>query len=217
MKKFLVSYSGGKDSMLALDRMLKDKNELVGIFTTTNKDIGSWFHDINLNILENVAKSIDTIFIPVKLREGNEYTEDFENALKALKQQYSIDCIVFGDIDIEEHRIWCSERCNNVGLEAIFPLWQENRLSLVKEFIDKGYKAVIKKVDKNKLPKETLGKTLDYSVLNYFTEVGIDECGENGEYHTLVYDGPIFKQKINLDIKDIQETEYSYNLNINLI
>lgn len=215
-EKFFVSYSGGKDSMLALDRMVNDGHELVGIFTTTNADIGSWFHDIKLNIINEVAKSLNTVFEKASVRANDQYTSDFENVLKDLKTKYQITSIVFGDIDIIDHQKWCQDRCNAVGLKAIFPLWNEDRVALVNEFIDKGYQAIIKRVDKTKMSKDFLGQVLSHELVNKFSEIKIDECGENGEYHTLVIDGPLFNYAIPIEILDIEETEGSYNLNVSL-
>ncbi|MEG0283901.1 MAG: diphthine--ammonia ligase [Erysipelotrichales bacterium] len=213
--KFIMSFSGGKDSTLALDYMLRDNHQLVGLFTTTNKDEGSWFHDINLALLSKIADSLNTKLLAMPLSQ-QQYTEDFEQALQQLKEEYNIEAIAFGDIDIQKHFDWCKQRCDKVGIEAIFPLWNKNRLDIVKEFLDLEYKAIIKKVDKKVLNKDIIGSTLDYKMIDYFQEIGIDECGENGEYHTIVVDGPLFNNEIKVKVDSIEENEYTYNAKIYL-
>ena len=118
-----------------------------------------------------------------------------EEALRKAKKA-GAEFVCFGDIDIEGHRIWGEERCRNVGLSALYPLWHANREENAREVINLGYKCVIKSVDNTKLPKSMLGKILDEALLEEMAQCGIDVCGENGEYHTLVVDGPIFRSPI---------------------
>ena len=158
-KKVVVSYSGGKDSMLALHRAISSDLEPIAIMTTINKNKGeSWFHNISVELLKHVSSSIG---IPLLLVEcsGDNYETMFENALKNMKNLGAEGC-VFGDIDIDNHRKWCDDRCKVAELESFFPLWQEDRETLVKEFINLGYKAIIKKVNLDNLGEEFLGKTL---------------------------------------------------------
>ncbi|MDF9866775.1 diphthine-ammonia ligase [Bacilli bacterium PM5-3] len=213
--RFVVSFSGGKDSMLAMHRMIEAGNECVGIFTTTNENIGSWFHDIEIPILKAIANNLNVDFIQATLNVKN-YNEMFESNLYNIKEKYNIDAVVFGDIDIEDHKKWCLERCQALELQAIFPLWNNDRKAIVQEFIDLKYQAIIKRIDKNKLDKSFLGKTLNNDLLEKFKEYNIDLCGENGEYHTLVYDGPLFKNEVGLLKTDIKETENTYILGVKL-
>lgn len=195
--KVIVSFSGGKDSMLSLHRAISLGYEPIALMTTINKNKGdSWFHDISSNLLKQVSLAIN---IPLLLVEcdGDNYENSFETALKNMKNLGAEAC-VFGDIDIAHHRVWGELRCQNTNLKAIFPLWQENRETLVKEFIDLGYKAVIKKVNLKNMSADFLGKTLTYELLKEIEATGSDVCGENGEYHTFVYDGPIFSKEILL-------------------
>lgn len=213
--RFITSFSGGKDSMLACHKMIEENHEMVAIMSTTNEDVGSWFHNIELNILANIALNLGVDFVPAKLPQEH-YTEMFEEVLIDLKQKYDISAIVFGDIDIEEHREWCENRCQKAGLQAVFPLWQLDRRAVVDDFINLGYKAMIKKVAKDKLDASYLGKDLSNQIIEEFSNLKIDECGENGEYHTLVYDGPLFKDRVHLIIENQEETEFSFMLNVKL-
>lgn len=212
---FIASFSGGKDSMLAVSKMIEQGHNCSGLMTTTNEDIGSWFHDIDINILKQIATELGVNFYQASLKQES-YSEMFEESLKKIKKNNDFDAVVFGDIDIQDHRDWCTQRCENIGVKAIFPLWQMDRITVVEEFINQGYQALIKRVDKNKLSKESLGKTLDNDLMNYFAEINIDVCGENGEYHTLVFNGPLFKKTVPLKLGKIIETENSYVLEVKL-
>jgi uncharacterized protein (TIGR00290 family) len=196
--KFAASYSGGKDSVLALHRIMKLGHEPASLITTYNENAGrSWFHGVPTNLL---AKVSDSLRIPLELvttGAADDYGRDFENALEKLKTSYDIGACVFGDIDIEAHHSWCDTRCKNVGIESIFPLWNENRKELVYELIDLGYKTAITVVNTTMLSDRYLGKTLSRELAAEIEADGADICGENGEYHSFAYDGPLFKTPID--------------------
>ncbi|MBC2855507.1 diphthine--ammonia ligase [Cetobacterium sp. 2A] len=212
-KNFIMSFSGGKDSTLALHRMIKAGHNPMALIITIDKDReNSWFHSISKNHIKEVAKSLD---IPLMLIEceGSNYENSFVEALEVFKNN-GADCCVFGDIDIDAHRKWCQDRCDSAKLDAVFPLWQEGREDLVHEFIDTGFKAVIKVVNLNHLSQEFLGKTLDRDIVKDIKATGSDPCGENGEYHTFVYDGPLFNVPIQFEvIETAQHNDYGF-LNI---
>jgi len=203
-EKVVVSFSGGKDSTLSLYRMIKDGYKVIGLLVTFDNENDSCFHRIPKNILKEVSKELEIPLIEVDCSDGKIYEEEFERALKSAKDKGAEIC-VFGDIDIEDHKKWCLDRCNEAGLKGNFPLWQEDRESLTNEFIDYGFKAVIKKINLKALGEEFLGKELTKDVVNEVKNLGCDPSGENGEYHTLVFDGPIFKQgvKFNKASKEI--------------
>lgn len=147
--KLLASFSGGKDSMLSIDRAMEQGHHIVGLITTTKEDV-SWFHDLPIPFLQKVADALDMPFYPLLARGGADYTTDYVEKLKALVEQTGAEGIIFGDIDLEDHRKWCEGLANAAEIEAVFPLWGDGRKALVEEFLDKGYKTVIKKVDKKK-------------------------------------------------------------------
>ena len=121
--------------------------------------------------------------------------------------------VVYGDIDIAHHKQWGIDRSKNAGLDYEFPLWQEDREKLVYEVIDSGFKAVIKKVNLDYLSEDFLGKTLTKELIEKIKSKGVDPCGENGESHTFVVDGPIFDYKINIK-HDESKIEENYALSI---
>jgi len=195
---FAMAYSGGKDGVLALYRMIIQGHNPVALVTTVNiEQKRSWFHGIQNELLIEVSKSLQ---IPLILSEcsPNDYTQVFEQSLEKAREMGADTC-VFGDIDIEQHKMWNEERCKNVGLICNLPLWQQGRETLVYEVLAKGFKTVIKTIDSSKLDDSFLGQDLTVSLIEKIKATGADPCGENGEYHTFVYDGPIFKYPISFE------------------
>ena len=205
-KKFVASYSGGKDSMLSIYRAIKAGLEPLALIITYNKDRNlSWFHGVPKGVLDSVSKSLN---IPVWLIEtsGEEYTKNFEKDNKKKKNEGAEVCI-FGDIDLEGHLKWCSERCENVGLLPCFPLWQEDRKKLVYEFLDSGFTSTFTVINTKMLNDKFLGLTMTKQICEEIEKEGADICGENGEYHTFVSDGPLFKEKVKFKLGDKIENE----------
>ena len=196
-EKFAASYSGGKDGIFAVYRAIEAGLVPIELITTYNEK-RSWFHGMAESLLQRVSASVE---IPLTLirTSGNLYQENFEKALSVSKKKGAKVC-VFGDIDIEGHLKWCAERCETVGLIPYFPLWKESRKKLVYDFIDVGFKTVITIVDTNRMSDDFLGQILTRDVADAIEKSGADICGENGEYHTFTFDGPLFKQKVDFKI-----------------
>ena len=194
-KKFVASYSGGKDSALAVYKAIKQGMVPLALITTFNTEQNlTWFHGISEAVLENVAESIG---VPVWLikTNGDEYAENFEKTLRSAKEQ-GVQACVFGDIDIEDHIKWSADRCEKAGLEPMFPLYGQSRESIVNDFIDSGFTAHFTIVDTTRINVDFLGKPLTKEELREIEAQGADICGENGEYHTFVSAGPIFKKPV---------------------
>lgn len=208
-KKFVASYSGGKDSMLAIYRAIKAGLEPLCFIITYNKDRNlSWFHGVPKGLLENVSKSLNILIWLIETN-GEEYTKNFEKGLTKAKELGAEVCI-FGDIDLEGHLVWCSERCENVGLKPYFPLWKENRKTLVYEFLESGFSSTFTVINTKMLNDKFLGMTMTKEICEQIEKEGADICGENGEYHTFVYNGPIFKEEIKFKFGDkIENNGYS--------
>ena len=208
---FVASYSGGKDSVLAVYRAIKQGMVPLALITTFNMESSlTWFHGIPENVLDDIAESIG---IPVWLIKTNgfDYAENFENTLRLAKES-GADVCVFGDIDIEDHIKWCTDRCESVGLTPMFPLYGQERGSVVNEFIDSGFTAYFTIIDTTRIKGDYLGKPLSKEILREIEAQGADICGEGGEYHTFVSDGPCFKkpvkfvfgERVNIDGRIIQ-------------
>lgn len=212
-EKFIMSFSGGKDSILALYRMIKKGYEPIALLTTVKKNQEkSWTHVLGKVFLHRISKSLD---IPLLLVECdvNEYERKFEEALIKAKDMGATMC-VFGDIDIELHKKWDVDRCKNAGIKAELPLWQQNREDLVYEFIDSGFTTIINKVNLKYMGIEFLGKELNREIIDDIKSTGSDACGENGEYHTFVVDGPLFKNRIDFTNEGIVKDINYAHLNI---
>ncbi len=201
-RKFILSYSAGKDSTLALYRMIKMGHEPLALITTMNgKEERSWFHGVTEKMLEKVCESLD---IPIRFIDttADEYTKCFSKVISELKDDGATAC-VFGDIDIQEHKDWWLKICDDVGIEGLWPLWNEDREALVREFVDEGFKAKIKVVNTNFLDASYLSRILDNNLIDEIKNKGVDPSGEGGEFHTFVYDGPLFKKKIVITQSEI--------------
>lgn len=214
-EKFCASYSGGKDSALALYRRIQAGHQPIALITTMNRQVGrSWFHGVDGALLERVAERVGIPVWPVAC-DGADYEEAFASALEKARAQGATEC-VFGDIDIEDHKTWGEGLCARAGLRAVYPLWQEDRLTLTRAFIDSGFSALIKAVNKSfPLPASMLGKKLTYELIDEIAALGADPCGENGEYHSFVYDGPLFSSPVPFSEDGVYESEYAYSLILN--
>ena len=194
-RKFAASYSGGKDGALAIYRAIQNGMEPIMLIVTFNTDENrSWFHGIPEDTLKKISDSLG-VSIKIVRTTSERYGEDFEKALREAKAA-GAECCVFGDIDLQAHFDWCSRRCEAAALQAVFPLWQESREKMVKEFIGAGFRAVITIVDTKQLDAKFLGRELTLETAESIRETGADICGENGEYHTFVTGGPLFKTDI---------------------
>jgi uncharacterized protein (TIGR00290 family) len=200
MTKVAVSWSGGKDSCLACYRALQKDLEVSCLLNFVSKDGRCVSHGLNSKLI--VAQS-QAIGIPLIQREvtWETYEEEFKTVARGLKRM-GFDGIVFGDIDIYEHLNWVARVCNDVGILYMEPLWRLNREQILKEFISAGFKAIVVNVKADIFGIEWLGKEVDETFIEDLRKLRInhifDICGEFGEYHTFVIDGPIFKRRINV-------------------
>lgn len=194
-ERVFCSWSGGKDSCLALHKAIEmgsDPNYLLTMFANTG-DL-SRSHGLRLEIIEAQADSLEIPLLTPKA-SWQEYEAVFISMLQQLKSE-GIVAGVFGDIDIQEHKDWEQQVCSRAGLRAILPLWQQKRSALVTEFIDLGYRALI--VSAREDLADLLGRQLDRKLLVELKERQIDPCGEMGEYHSVVVDGPMFRRPVTI-------------------
>lgn len=192
-----MSWSGGKDSCLALYKALNSGIKIKKLINFYSKETGRCcFHGIDARLLELQAKLIGIPLLqhsmPVDMKD---YEEQFKIAVKGVK---GIDSMVFGDIYLDEHKDWVERVCNDIGIKAIEPIWNQPTVRLMKEFIDAGFKTVIISCQAEKFSQDFAGRIYDYNVLDELVGRKICPCGENGEFHTLVIDGPIFKRPIEI-------------------
>lgn len=198
---FFCSWSGGKDSCLALHRALRAGGKPALLFTMlAETGTETRAHGLPLWVIEQQALALG---IPLVTRAASweAYEESFLAALHRFKRQ-GIQAGVFGDIDLEEHRRWVERVCDAAGLRPFLPLWQDTRQELLREFLEAGFQATIISVRQGVLDKSFLGKTLTWAVVSELEKQGVDPAGEEGEYHTVVTSGPIFSFPIGLTLKE---------------
>jgi uncharacterized protein (TIGR00290 family) len=157
-------------------------------------------HAVSLEVMRAQAKSLGTELIAPGASWQDYQTVFIEELLK-LKSQ-NIDAAVFGDIDLQEHRDWEEKVCAAAKIEAVLPLWKENRREMVHEFLAEGFRSVVICVNENYLPKEFCGRIFDEQFINDLPD-GVDACGENGEFHTFVFDGKLFDYPVPYKIDGI--------------
>lgn len=193
-----VSWSGGKDSCLALYKAVENGYSPKKLLTMFSKENNiSTAHRLKEDVFKAQAFALG-IELTVSRTLFNDYEEVFIHNLKQFNKD-GLEYGVFGDIDIEEHKQWEDKVCKKASITAVLPLWQKNRKDLVKEFLNLGFKAKIVVVNTTMLDKRFLGQDLSFSLMEEIDVCGADVCGENGEYHTVVYDGPIFRQPVDLN------------------
>ena len=194
-----ISWSGGKDSALALHRALRQEHEPLFLLTMVNRDAGrSMSHGLDPALLRAQAQATG---IPLVSREvtWESYEEGFKEAVSGLKAEGVLG-VVFGDIDLVGHREWAERVCHEVGVVPLLPLWGGERRALLDELVESGFEAIIVAADADLLGEEWLGRRIDATSIDELArlgeERGIDPCGERGEFHTLVTFGPLFRRRI---------------------
>lgn len=199
MQKILYSWSGGKDSTMALHELLKKNTyKIAALLTVVTKDYGRIsMHGVREELLElqaaALALPLEKVYIS-KSSGNKEYELRMKDTLTRYKK-IGVAAVAFGDIFLENLKRYREERLGEAGLKGIFPIWKKDTRQLAEAFIDLGFKAVITCVDSKVLDKRFSGRLFDRQFLSELPS-GVDPCGENGEFHSFVYDGPIFKNSV---------------------
>lgn len=209
--KSIFNWSGGKDSSLTLYHILREgKYDVKALMTTVNtKHDRISMHGVRRELLYAQGKSIGIPVKEIRLPEMpsmSAYDEIMKNALTDLKKQ-EITHSIFGDIFLEDLREYRENKLNEVGLKGYFPLWKRDTTELVHEFIDLGFKTVVVCAKSELLGEDFTGRVIDKNFLKDLPN-GVDPCGENGEFHTFVFDGPIFKEPIKYTLGEKVFREY---------
>ena len=200
-KKAFCSWSGGKDSCLALHRASQNGFEITHLLTMFDETgERSRSHSVSREMMRAPAGAIGLKLVMPSASWQN-YERVFVEELKRFKAQ-NIEAAIFGDIDLQAHRDWEEKVCAAAKIEAVLPLWNQNRLDLVNEFIGEGFRSVVICVNEKFLPKEFCGRIFDEQFVKDLPE-SVDACGENGEFHTFVFDGKLFKNPVPYKIDEI--------------
>ncbi len=196
MAKSVLSWSGGKDAALALYEMQQAGDfEIVALMTTiTEGDDRSSMHGVRRVLIERQAESLGIALERIalsRLPSNEEYEHRTGEVLERYKSN-GVSTVVFGDIFLGDVRKYREEKLASIGVKPLFPLWGRDTAELARTFIRQGFKAVITCVDTEQMDPAYAGRALDEGMLASLP-AGVDPCGENGEFHTFVYDGPNFK------------------------
>ncbi|QHT71067.1 diphthine--ammonia ligase [Rhodocytophaga rosea] len=195
MKKFVSSWSGGKDSCYACMLAIAQGMQPVALLNMMNENGQvSRSHAIPKPVLERQAAAMQLPLITSPASWSN-YEAIFIQSLEQIIKQHGINTAVFGDIDLQAHRDWEEMVCSKTGIEAVLPLWQRNRKELVLEMIAHPIKAYIVSCNET-MGEHFLGREINETLVSELEAIGVDACGENGEYHTLMVNCPLFTAEI---------------------
>lgn len=200
--KAIFSWSGGKDSSYCLNKVLTDNLfDIKYLLTTVNVNFKRVsMHGVREDLLDQQANSIGIPLIKVMVSEGtnDEYEKQMETILLKAKSE-GIEHVIFGDIFLEDLRVYRENNLAKVNMKAVFPLWKIDTSVLITDFIAQGFKTITCCINDGYFNEEWVGKEINDAFIQDLPK-NVDPCGENGEYHTFCYEGPIFKKKINFTI-----------------
>ena len=201
MEAVFTSWSGGKDCCLACYRAVARGLKVRYLANMVAEDgKRSYSHGLAPRVLEAQAQAIGIPLIQQRARRNN-YEAEFKKMLLSLKEE-GISGGVFGDIDLDEHRQWIERVCGDVAVTPYLPLWGEKQEELLKDFISLGFTAIVVAAKAELFDREWLGRKVDRDFLDHLEVLKetkeVTPCGEAGEYHTLVVDGPLFERRLEI-------------------
>ena len=205
--KVVASWSGGKDSCFACYKAIQEGHDVSNLLIMMSDPTVSNFHLIRSDMLD--AQS-EVIGIPIVkwTTTAETYEQDFKNALRKMKAE-GVEGIVTGDVfDVALHEAgWLDRICKEVGLMPVRPLWHRDTTKILGEFINDGFKATLVRLKLDLLGMDWLGREIDRKFFDDLLKLGtVDPCGEHGEFHTFVTDGPLFKNK-RIEILESEKTK----------
>ena len=212
-KKISVSWSGGKDSAYALYQLLQSREyEIDSLHTVFDADLRRvGLHGVPEHLIEAQAEAIGFPLRKIYLAKDNSH-DTYERTIKefCLKlKNDGIHHVMYGDIFLEDLKAYRDRQLATVGIRGVYPIWQRNTRELVQKFISAGFKTCICAANAAMFEKSQVGKTIDDNWLENIPD-DVDPCGENGEFHTFVYDGPLFKNPVPIKLGDVVEKSYEY-------
>lgn len=223
MEPVLLSWSGGKDSALALYELRQDpRYEVVGLLTTIAAEYGRIsHHGVREALVERQAAAIDApldkLYLPSNSGRpctNEQYAELMGEKLRTYRRR-GVSLVAHGDIFLADLRAYREQNLAQLDMRGLFPLWRKDTTELIHRFVELGFRSVLVCVDGQKLPSDFLGREIDLALLHDLPS-GVDPCGENGEYHSFVFDGPIFKQPVPVEVGEIVERETRYYIDLTL-
>ena len=209
---YISSWSGGKDSCFAYYRAIGEGYDISHLLNFISKEYRRVsFHGTEAKLIQLQAEAIG---IPLLQKEttGSGYEQEFKDAVKSLIPD-GVTGMVFGDLYLQEQKDWVERVCRDLDIEAIEPLWRHGTERILLEFIDAGFEATIVSAKAELLDEKWVGHRVDREFLSHLKDTNIDICGENGEYHTFVTNGPIFRKKIKITKRQAVLREGYWQLN----
>jgi len=195
--KVVCLWSGGKDSCFACYKAKISGHKILGLFNFTDAESNkSLSHGLPAKLIVKQAGLIG-IRLVQKAMPKEEYETEFKSLISEWKKKEGIEGIVFGDIYLKEHKDWIDRVCRELKVKAILPLWDRDTKELILEILDSGFKSIVVATKADLLGKEWLGRSLNKKFIQELNPE-IDPCGEKGEFHTLVVDGPMFSKPIQI-------------------
>lgn len=209
--KALLSWSSGKDSAWALQVLRAQPDvELAGLLTTFNQEADRVaMHAVRRELVAQQATAASLPLFPVELPwpcPNEEYENILTGALTELKDRLSITHVAFGDLYLEDVRAYREKQMDRLGLTPLFPIWGQPTNELAQQMVAAGVKAWLTCVDPKQLPREFAGRAYDDRLLGELPD-GVDPCGENGEFHTFAWDGPMFVSPVHVSPGEIVERD----------
>lgn len=209
--KALFNWSSGKDSALALYKTLQEgQYEVTTLLTSINKEFQRIsMHGVHTSLLE---QQVSLLGIPLTKMElpKEPSMEEYQNIMNKTMSEIQAQGIthsIFGDIFLEDLRSYREKQLNNIGMRAVFPLWKQDTSDLIYEFLELGFKTIVTCVNGSYLDKSFAGRVIDLQFLDDLPE-NVDPCGENGEFHTFTFDGPIFQKPVLFEIGETVKKTY---------
>ncbi|MHB1921165.1 MAG: Dph6-related ATP pyrophosphatase [Chitinophagaceae bacterium] len=211
MQKALMNWSGGKDSAFALYQTGLEKTfEISTLLTTLNQEQSRIsMHGVRESLLDHQALQLGLPLVKLRIPEQagmEQYQQILQLKMQEIRNQ-GIGHSIFGDIFLEDLRIYRETQLEKVGMMAVFPLWKKNTSTLIRDFLEAGFKSILVCVNQKYLDQSFAGRIIDESFLQDLPK-GVDPCGENGEFHSFVFDGPIFREPIAFDLGEVVEKTY---------
>ena len=205
-RRFFCSWSGGKDAYLAYSRAVAAAGVPAALVCMLHEDgARSRGHGLPLELLRAQAEALGVPLV-TRATTWDEYEASFVSVLHELHSD-GVEAAVFGDIDLEGHRVWVQGVCDTTDLACHLPLWQEPRRRLIDELLAAGTQATIVAVDASKLDARFLGRQITSALVAELEAEGADACGEEGEYHTMVTDAPLFSAPVPLRWDGVAERD----------
>ncbi len=213
MKKAVFNWSGGKDSALALQKILAEKEfEVIALLTNMNEETSkSSMHAIPLEILERQAESIG---IPLYTVASSTALKNYDQKMSEAVQHFKelgVKHFIFGDIFLSDVKAYRESKLQPLGIDVVEPLWEKTSQEVIDDFLRSGIQSKIIVTQADLLNETFIGKDLDADLVNSFPE-NIDVCGENGEYHTLSYAGGLFQKEVEFTISETVKTSFDFTL-----